>query len=127
MATIVCSECGSENIQQLEWRYVNSGKFAGTGGEEPDDTWCEQCCGTVVFCTKEEYELANNPKEKTYVVNFTRTYFLTETDLKATGIDDTLDNEELAEVIAKNMLNEELATLTATDDDFVCSVEEKEE
>jgi len=53
--TLVCKECGGNNIQGKEWRYVHSGKFAGDSSNDDDDNWCDDCEAHIEFVTIDEY------------------------------------------------------------------------
>lgn len=56
MSTVlVCDICGSENIIQKEWRFVNSGKYASETADNRKNRFCQDCCKTVNFLTQEEY------------------------------------------------------------------------
>ena len=49
----ICKECGSKDVEQLEWRKVNTGEFNGTGVEADNTSqWCCDCEEHVEF--KEE-------------------------------------------------------------------------
>jgi len=53
---LVCEKCGSsDKIQTKEWRYVNSGKFAGDCYNDEEDNWCDNCQKHVYFITEEEW------------------------------------------------------------------------
>jgi hypothetical protein len=39
---MVCCECGSENVEQLSWKKVNGGAYAGYY-EGADELWCPDC------------------------------------------------------------------------------------
>ncbi len=52
---IVCIECGSHDIEHLEWRKVNTGEFSGEGCREKEDQWCCSCEDHVEFIPEEEY------------------------------------------------------------------------
>ena len=53
---LVCEKCGSsDKIQVKEWRYVNSGEFAGDCSNEREDNWCDNCQEHVYFTTEEEW------------------------------------------------------------------------
>ena len=52
----VCEECGSQDIEQLEWRKVNTNEFCGIfDAEDTSSQWCCQCEKHVSFSTKQEY------------------------------------------------------------------------
>jgi hypothetical protein len=53
---IVCDQCGSSDIEQLEWHKVNTNEYAGEGCGEINDQWCCICEENVEFCTEEEYK-----------------------------------------------------------------------
>lgn len=38
----VCGNCGSSDIEELEWRKVNTGRFSGQCAST-NDTWCCDC------------------------------------------------------------------------------------
>jgi len=50
---VICKKCGSKDVEQLEWRKVNTGEFNGTGVEADNTSqWCCDCEEHVEF--KEE-------------------------------------------------------------------------
>lgn len=51
----VCPNCGSEDIEQVEWRNINTSEFCGA---TEDECWCNDCdCNFQYYLSKEEYEL----------------------------------------------------------------------
>jgi len=52
---IVCEECGSDQIQTLEWVDVNTGKSVQSGPGELNDNWCNKCKEHVYFMNEEDY------------------------------------------------------------------------
>lgn len=46
---LVCSECGSDNIQVLAWVDANTNKYVCEGGGSIDDNWCNDCDDHVRF------------------------------------------------------------------------------
>lgn len=58
---IVCETCGSSDIEELQWRKVNTGEFSGLGNNETEDRWCCNCQENTDFITEEEFK-----KQKKY-------------------------------------------------------------
>jgi hypothetical protein len=52
---IVCKECGSDQIQTLEWVDVNTGKSVQAGPGELNDNWCNKCNENVYCMSEEDY------------------------------------------------------------------------
>lgn len=52
---IVCEKCGSDQIQTLDWVYVNTDKVAGYGPGELKDNWCPVCEDHVYFMNEEDF------------------------------------------------------------------------
>lgn len=47
---VICKKCGSKDVEQLEWRKVNTGEFNGTGVEADNTSqWCCDCEEHVEF------------------------------------------------------------------------------
>jgi len=43
-AKLFCKTCGSDDLEQLEWRKVNTGKFVESYDQEsPHPYWCTVC------------------------------------------------------------------------------------
>ena len=43
-AKLFCKTCGSDDLEQLEWRKVNTGKFVESFEQEsPHPFWCPVC------------------------------------------------------------------------------------
>ena len=59
----VCSECGSEDIEELVWRKVNTGAYSGDGPQDKSSNWCCECEEHVNFMLKEEYEQQKNEEQ----------------------------------------------------------------
>jgi hypothetical protein len=54
---LVCSVCGSTDIEELQWRKVNTGEYVSTSNSnDVEDQWCCNCESHVTFITKEEFE-----------------------------------------------------------------------
>lgn len=52
---LVCAICGSEDIEELEWRKVNTDEFSGLADSNDEEVqWCCICEKHVHFVTKEE-------------------------------------------------------------------------
>lgn len=56
---LVCSTCGSSNIQTLAWVDVNTDEVMDSGPGDTQDNWCCDCEDHVKFCTEEEFEKNN--------------------------------------------------------------------
>ena len=52
---LVCEDCGSEDVQILQWVNPNTGENFGGTGEDRDDNWCDNCKEHTRLITKEEY------------------------------------------------------------------------
>jgi len=52
---IVCEECGSDQIQTLEWIDVNTGDRNGHGPDDLNSNWCDECQDHVYFMNEEDY------------------------------------------------------------------------
>lgn len=57
---LLCKKCGSDEIEQKEWRKVNSGKFSGDTENGTEDQWCPVCEEHVEFVSEEEYDSDDN-------------------------------------------------------------------
>lgn len=56
---MVCAECGSDQVQIKEWRWVNTGEYAGMVSDgEADDNWCENCQEHTHILSEQEYNAA---------------------------------------------------------------------
>jgi len=54
---LVCMECGSDDIEELQWVSANTGEISGgINDTEVEDQWCNNCNEHVEFCTEEEYK-----------------------------------------------------------------------
>ena len=60
--TIVCEDCGSDQVQAKQWVWSNTGKLAATDNTERNDQWCEACQDHVCFISHKEY-VELNPEE----------------------------------------------------------------
>jgi len=61
--TTICDSCGSEDVEQLEWRKVNSGEFCSSHDENlPEVQWCCDCKEHVSFATREDLEEIKNER-----------------------------------------------------------------
>lgn len=43
MITMICAQCGSDEVQERLWVYVNNGKLAGDATGDKEDQWCPIC------------------------------------------------------------------------------------
>lgn len=60
MKTIyVCEDCGSEEVQSLEWVNINTGISTGGNMGDLQDQWCDNCKEHKYAITKKEYEKIN--------------------------------------------------------------------
>ena len=50
----VCKECGSKDIEQLEWRKVNTGRFSGMYDYDKEVQWCCDCEEHMEFTEAKE-------------------------------------------------------------------------
>lgn len=58
--TWVCEKCGSTDIQQVMWVYVNTDKVVDMYGDgDVQDMWCDKCQDHTDQITEEEYNNAN--------------------------------------------------------------------
>lgn len=61
---LVCSDCGSRDVQVLAWVWANTDEYADSHSGT-SEAWCERCRRHVVLLTQGEYkqtkdELSNN-------------------------------------------------------------------
>lgn len=54
--TLVCSECGSDEVEYLDWIDANSGKITNTYQGHGEENWCRNCESHPRLITEEEYE-----------------------------------------------------------------------
>ena len=43
--TYICSNCGSEQVEQLMWVDLNTREIKDPQGEDSKDYWCRECEG----------------------------------------------------------------------------------
>lgn len=59
--TLVCDNCGSDQVQTKQWIWINTKKYAGDVEASKDDNWCEACQTHPAIVTHKEYEENNQP------------------------------------------------------------------
>jgi DNA-directed RNA polymerase subunit RPC12/RpoP len=60
----VCSNCGSDTVQQLKWVEMNTDKVidaAGSGGSDDADYYCVECELHLTPIPRQQYDEANQP------------------------------------------------------------------
>jgi len=54
---LVCEECGSREVETLEWRNPNTGEYGGDMGDAyRENNWCKVCEDHVNLITEEEWK-----------------------------------------------------------------------
>lgn len=53
---LVCCDCGSDEVEYLDWIDAKTGKPTHTYEGDNDDNWCRDCGSHPRLITREEYE-----------------------------------------------------------------------
>lgn len=59
---LVCSQCGSDEVEQLMWVNPNTNEIGGVLSDplERDDCWCKKCEDKYKLITQSEFEKQHN-------------------------------------------------------------------
>jgi hypothetical protein len=60
---LVCSQCGSRNVEAKAWVDANTNKYKGDAVLDDEDTWCSDCQEHTGLVTEDDFHSSIIPDE----------------------------------------------------------------